>query len=250
MSDGARKSLADQLAATLRRRILSDQLAPGERLPAERQLAQELSTNRNTLREAIRQLEALGIVHARHGQGVTVQPFRDEGQLNLLPYFLIEGSDPVERLHLLEDMLLVRRVVLGEAVALAAERGGAAAGPALRRLLRRLEETVDRGEVLAIMQADLALYREIIRATGSLAICWTFNTFHALYRAGMEQLAAFWTLPGRYVDGLRRLVDTIGAADPEAARAALLDHLDRGDLEVMEKLRSLLGEGRAEEKRE
>ena len=50
----------------MRRRILAGELAPGERLPGERELAAEHSTNRNTLREAVRRLEQARLVTVIH----------------------------------------------------------------------------------------------------------------------------------------------------------------------------------------
>src|SRR5512137_1014663 len=80
-------SVADQVARKLRSEILSGRLAAGSKLPGERDLARDLGTNRNTLREALRTLEALGLVRARQGDGVSVLDYRRTGELQVLPLF-------------------------------------------------------------------------------------------------------------------------------------------------------------------
>ena len=61
--------LARTISQELRRKIFAGELAPGERLPGERELAVRYHTNRNTLREAFRTLEQARLVTVRHGKG-------------------------------------------------------------------------------------------------------------------------------------------------------------------------------------
>jgi GntR family transcriptional regulator len=61
-----------RIAADLRTAIEAGELAAGEKLPSERDLAARYGTARNTAREAIRLLEAAGLVDVEHGRGVFV----------------------------------------------------------------------------------------------------------------------------------------------------------------------------------
>src|SRR5919199_3101376 len=65
-----------RMADELRRAILSGELAPGTKLPSERELARRHGTARNTARQAIDFLEADGLVEAQHGRGVFVRERR------------------------------------------------------------------------------------------------------------------------------------------------------------------------------
>ncbi|WP_406688882.1 FadR/GntR family transcriptional regulator [Saccharopolyspora sp. ID03-671] len=59
----------EQVMSQIEQRILDGRLAPGDRLPSEREFAQLLGVSRPSLREALRVLEALGVVDVRPGRG-------------------------------------------------------------------------------------------------------------------------------------------------------------------------------------
>src|SRR6188768_4078926 len=102
------QNIAKKVYEDLRRQILGGQLAPGERLPGERELAAKYGTNRNTLREAVRRLEQARLVTVRHGQGVTVANFRRTGTMELLSPLLESATDLTEVAHILQDILPAR----------------------------------------------------------------------------------------------------------------------------------------------
>ncbi len=72
--DAGRPPASERLAAELRARIESGALAPGAKLPSERELAEQHGIARNTVRQAIRLLAESGLVVAEHGRGVFVRP--------------------------------------------------------------------------------------------------------------------------------------------------------------------------------
>src|SRR5260221_6505887 len=73
----ARSSVVDAVADRLRGEILAGRLAPGTRLPSERELSLALGVNRLTLRAALARLEAIGLVSTRHGAGTLVAAWRE-----------------------------------------------------------------------------------------------------------------------------------------------------------------------------
>jgi len=223
MAEAARRRTQPQeIAGALRAEILRGALAPGLRLPPERELALSLGTNRTTLREALRTLEAEGLVEARHGHGVRLRDFRRTGSLALLAdYFRV--AEPVEQLRVLRDLMRLRRLVAREAVVLAAE----VAGPAdLEALADRLEalRAGERSGTGTLMQPELALYRAVVEAGGSLAGMWLFNSLEAVVRELGESYPGLWLTPPRFGDRWAKIVEAIGAREPRRAEA-LLDEL-------------------------
>jgi GntR family transcriptional repressor for pyruvate dehydrogenase complex len=67
-----RTRVKDQALAQLKRYIVSGAVAKGHRLPSERELARALGVGRNSVREALKVLEALGVVESRIGEGTFI----------------------------------------------------------------------------------------------------------------------------------------------------------------------------------
>ena len=71
--DRNNKTLYGQIADILRERIMSGEIKPGDILPPERELAEEMQVSRIPVREAMKSLEYLGVVKQIRGKGVLVQ---------------------------------------------------------------------------------------------------------------------------------------------------------------------------------
>lgn len=89
--------------------ILRNNLKPGDPLPSETELASQLDISRNSVREAVKALEALGILEARSGTGLFVREFNFDPILNNLAYGMLFNlgsiTDALDvRLHLEDSM--------------------------------------------------------------------------------------------------------------------------------------------------
>lgn len=62
-----RKSLSKQVMESIEKLILDQKLRPGDALPTEQQISEELGVSKSSVREAIKMLEALGVVEIRRG---------------------------------------------------------------------------------------------------------------------------------------------------------------------------------------
>src|SRR5690606_1201177 len=87
----ARRRLHHAVAEQLRDAVLDGRFRAGEKLPPERELAQEFAVSRASVREAIQGLERLGLVVVRQGDGATVQPLTD-ASLDVLPAMIFHGG--------------------------------------------------------------------------------------------------------------------------------------------------------------
>src|SRR6185295_13098919 len=86
-----RRRIHEDVAAQLRDAILDGRFRSGQRLPPERELAEEFQVNRTSVREAIKVLEGLGLVTVRQGDGATVQPLIDDSFDVLAPMIFHGG---------------------------------------------------------------------------------------------------------------------------------------------------------------
>jgi len=127
----ARRRLHQDVADQLRDAILDGRYRAGEKLPPERELAEEFQVNRTSVREAIKVLEGLGLVRVRQGDGATVQPLVD-ASFDVLPAMILHG----EKLDadLLADLGEVMLPLLLEMGRLAIERHRPEQVEDLRRL--------------------------------------------------------------------------------------------------------------------
>ncbi|MFC0297301.1 FadR/GntR family transcriptional regulator [Geobacillus jurassicus] len=94
----------------IRRIIVEDNLAPGDKLPSERELAERLGVGRSSVREALRALEFLGLIETRRGEGTYMREVGSHQLIDLLAMFLLENerakADLAETKWLIERLLL------------------------------------------------------------------------------------------------------------------------------------------------
>ena len=156
--------VADSVAKDLELRILEGSLKPGDRLPAERTLALELSVSRPTLREAIQKLVSKGLLSTKHGGGTVVTDrlqasFSDPWQDMLKDHPLLQS-----------DMLEFRHMLEGEAASLAAERATGADIERIDAAFAALEAAYDSDNMQACIDADVAFHQAIAEASHNAMI--------------------------------------------------------------------------------
>jgi GntR family transcriptional regulator, transcriptional repressor for pyruvate dehydrogenase complex len=236
----ARPSRPSEIVADLRDRILKGELEPGTRLPPERELALSLGTNRNTLREALRALEAQGLIHARQGDGVRVLDFRQAGHLGLLPHYFRVAGGP-DQARVLGDLLRFRSIVALEVVGLAARRAEAADVARLRGLVAEIPAALKGTGPRPLAEVELSLYRALTEASGSIAALWVLNGLEPVVRDLLDASPELWVVPEGYLESWEAITGALVARDADAARdalAALLDRADRRLLDLLDALES------------
>src|SRR5207244_3312399 len=83
-----KQRVAEEIVEQLRGLILKGSFAPGDKLPPERRLAEELGVNRASLREAIKSLEQMGLVKTRQGDGTRVLDFMRTAGVELVSHLI------------------------------------------------------------------------------------------------------------------------------------------------------------------
>lgn len=216
---GPVEHLPSRVAAHITREIADGRLNPGDQLPSEHELADSLGISRNVVREAVAQLRADGVVHARQGRGTFVMAPEERLAIRLDPEALKEASGLISLFEL-------RGILETEAAGLAAERRSAGDVEEIRRAVQRMSGA-ERWEDGSI-DADLVFHRTIARATGNPYI-YTFVCFICDQIRRSIHLA-------RYTNRLHELVEinvaehvaiyeAIAAGDVAAARAAMHQHI-------------------------
>lgn len=212
-----RDSVPDGIISTLRQRILRGEIAPGERLPPERELAKHFGTNRTSLREALRALETQGLVLARQGDGVRVQNFRDSGDISLLPYYFV-GADPAEKLMILSHMMRLRDLLLPEAIRLCIDHSSDDHFTGMRDLLKKLSEASSANDTPSMARHEVSLYRSIVAGSGALTYIWVFNSLERIVHALIEAQPGMWLFVPGLIDAWDKIISALEARDPDTAQ--------------------------------
>jgi len=226
------EALYQRIANHVRELIVSEQLQPGERLPAERDLARMLAVSRVPIREAMRTLAAQGFVEIRRGQGMYVASNSVEATVDQLTNALLKQRD------LLAELFAVRRLLEPASAQWAAARTEPGEIARLEQIVDDMQQAGEREppDYDTIGARDTQLHVEIAAASDNRVLVRIMQTIQDLHR---EQLETSLRYRGRVPATLkdhRRIVRAIASGDPVEARAAMLDHLANSEAATMARI--------------
>jgi DNA-binding FadR family transcriptional regulator len=213
-----RDPLPEQIANRLVALISERALRPGDRLPPERELAASMGVSRASLREALRALSLIGVTEMRQGAGnyvASLDPATLMRPLGLVLALSDAGFD---------ELFEARKLVEPKLAALAAER---ATDEEIARLAECAEASAHGiGDDDAFMRADLELHGIIAAAARNAILARVVGSLAGLGVASRMATTHLEGMQERVVHDHRRIAEAIAARDPEAARAAMLTHLE------------------------
>lgn len=216
------KPLSQQIVGDLKNDILFGRLLPGEKVPSQRVLAQQLGVSRATLREAFTQLELEGLIETRHGTASRCR--------NLLEHRFersLEGAG--DNFEFQRQVMEARAALEGEAAYYAALRASDGELVQLDAEFNRMQAR-SADTTLAKAKADLSFHMLIAQSSHNLLII-SFSQifynryFNAIYGVLSRTLKKF----GRYPDGISSQHSEIHKAlmqrDAETARRVAREHI-------------------------
>ncbi|RKR37744.1 FadR/GntR family transcriptional regulator [Paraburkholderia sp. BL17N1] len=210
------KRLYQLVADQIRGLIHGGDFPPGSRLPAERELSQQLGVSRPSLREALIALEIGGSVETRMGSGVYVRETANESEGSLA----VLGESPTE-------IMQARAVIEGSLVVLASTRLTAASLDRLRRSVDAMHRLASAGK--SPLEPDRQFHLIIAEAAGNTVLSrYVADLFDARrdpIGARISELAENTTTWMAAVEEHERVLHALQAGDPLAAQAAMRSHL-------------------------
>ncbi len=216
------------------RKLLDGELAPGDRLPGERQLAADLGVGRSSVREALRVLEVLGLIRTHAGSGPNAGAIiiaTPGGAMSALMRLQVAARGfPVA--DIVRTRLVLEASVVGD-LAEADASGGAAplrARPdlsAAERLLDAMDSPdLEPPEFLAL---DAAFHLALAEASGNQVITATMaglrSGIEGYALAGLAKISDWSATSARLRREHRGIAAAIRAADATSARARIHDHI-------------------------
>lgn len=210
------QSLHQTVQENLRSYIVENELKAGAPLPPEGLLAQQLGIGRNSVREAIKSLESLGVLETRRGIGVFVKEFSFQPLLDNLAYGLGDTLRDVQELLEIRRVLetgLIERTVMEIADQDLVE---------LRLLTNKMRVSAERGE--SFPQEDRDFHQLLFRCQNNRMLTRLIDVFwQAFYKA-----SGFASLenadPMRTWQDHHAIVEAVASREVDAARRRMDDH--------------------------
>jgi len=217
------EKLGDAIAEHLEKLILEGVLRPGERLASERDLALKLDVSRPSLREALEKLQNKGLIETSKGGTVVAQ-------------FLAPLSRPLAELfadkpRVTSDYFEYRRIIEGQAAALAATRATDEDFADLQRILDAQRRKLKKGQS-AIVE-DTAFHAALARSTRNRVVVSLMATLNDLLVESRTLSLKQKGRPAKSIEGHEAVVAALRLRDAEGAARAMSDHIDQiADLQL------------------
>jgi GntR family transcriptional repressor for pyruvate dehydrogenase complex len=160
--------LYEEIVEQLKSRIINRDIVPGEKLPAERALAQMLNVNRSTVRAALGKLESMDLVEIRHGEGVYVKDYLESGSLELVKELLFKNN--VLDMDVFKNLMDLREVLVPEMAYCAAQNR-------TDNDIKKLDRLVSETDEKSMGDRDMRLHNIIARASGNVLYVVLLNAF-------------------------------------------------------------------------
>lgn len=220
--------LSDTVADQIQQLVISQNLAVGARLPAERELAERLGASRPTVSQALRKLALMGLVEIRRGSGVYVTRQPQSTITESINLMLDLESDSLT--HLSDLRLSLELLGVTKAV----ENPNDLDLGLARESLEALRQSTD--DAAQWVRADTRLHVEIIRLSGNPYLTSIFESVHTVlitqqYRPWIDEARAPEWLRPEHADTQIRLheeiLEAVEARDSEWAKVAVYRHHHR-----------------------
>ena len=217
------KRAFEEVCEQIRTEVALGNLKPGDRLPPERELAEQLNVSRTAIREALRSLENAGLVHCQQGMGggafirerdstAVTQAVRDMVMLGQIP----SSSVTEARITLTE-----------QAIRLACERATEADFDAIEQDINKSEQLTLDGDFSRRNTYITEFYRVLAQATHNQVLVMLVESLTELTRSLLEKVSP---VPRKdFIEVRRNVLQLMRARDADGAAREMRAHLERLD---------------------
>ncbi|KPV42782.1 FadR/GntR family transcriptional regulator [Alicyclobacillus ferrooxydans] len=226
---GLVRKTSEVVADDLERQISDGSLKSGDQLPTIDQLAIQYGVGKSTIREAISQLKARGLVQPRQGEGTFVTPNANDAlqhanhALGNIPLALT--GNPEELIQLLQ----VRRLIEGGCVVAAAESADETDMLRMANIVHKMQDAVDNEEMSRLY--DIQFHMEIAKASRNPFLLKIMETISEALNQTIRDSRSLWLYRGQqqnhqlYLDH-RSIYEAIHDRDAALAKQRIEAHLD------------------------
>jgi GntR family transcriptional regulator, transcriptional repressor for pyruvate dehydrogenase complex len=220
-----RERLSERVVQVIEGYITRNGLRRGDQLPSERELAEKINVGTRSIREALKTLEARGVVRIVQGKGSFVdERYRDD--------FIKVLADTLELTFkgdrgLLLELMYVRMLMETSVVADVAEKRTAEHVKRLAGVLALLQESSDAGDIDEYNRRDALFHKTIIDALDNRILTAIYDRLNALLLLSFETTGYLRGSPRRSLREHAELFEAIERKDRAAAAEFMRRHLEQ-----------------------
>jgi DNA-binding FadR family transcriptional regulator len=227
-----RSSRTEEVQQAIKQLILERGLASGDPMPTEFELVEELDVSRNSLREALKALQAVGIVEIRHGFGMYVGSMSLGALVDELTFHARmskrQGRDDLA--HLVDVREVLERGLVEQVI----DRGLASDTAELDEIMRRMDAEAEAGQVTP--ETDRLFHELLYRPLANPIVNQLLGAFWDVYRTLQHDLAPVRQEAADVAQRHRDIYEALVSGDRAAAATAMAAHF-RGIRERLETAR-------------
>jgi GntR family transcriptional repressor for pyruvate dehydrogenase complex len=213
-----KQSLSDRLAREIKGSIQAGTYARGDRLPPIMEMARRFGVGHPTIREALKKLEAMGIVEIRHGSGVYVARSEDVLVLASPDY-----SGRVTK-KLLLDLIRARIPLEMQSASEAVRNASPEHLREMRRLLVSARENLRDDDKLNHL--NMGFHHQVARASGNTVLAQLLNVLHELFSNEQRLILSIFGSRERDHEEHLSILDAIEQRDESLAVERMRAHLE------------------------
>jgi GntR family transcriptional repressor for pyruvate dehydrogenase complex len=200
-----RGSLVTFVVNRIKEALLNGEINPGDFLPPEAELAKNLNVGKSSVREALKMLQALGVVEVRRGQGTAICKEPGEESINPLIFQLLMEERRTQ------DLIDLRMIFEPGITVLAMERATEAEVEKIREAVVRLQKSIEEGVPMA--EDDLAFHFAILKATHNPFVVRIGETILQFFKSSIS--TSMRTIPEIALRDHKRIFDAFVRKDED-----------------------------------
>lgn len=210
----ARDSVVKAVGAYIKEYITDEHLSPGDSLPSEAQIAERLGVSRGSVREAVKALEALGIVDVSQGRGLFVR------DTNLDPLLEILSFGARFEPKLLAELMQLRTWLETAAIGEVIKRMDAAQLQEIEQCLEKWETHARQG--IIVSEDDRDFHQVLYRNLGNKTFLQLLDIFWLVFNGITEKGIRADPYPLQTLNEHRTIFEMVRKGDIDGARRAII----------------------------
>ena len=214
-------TLADRVTCQIEQLIIEGRLQPGDRLPPERELAQQFGVSRTVIREAVRALVAKSLLEVEPGSGTTVCSPTAKSVAQSMSLLLRSGQAETDYDKIHE----VRRILEVEIAGLAAERRTEEDLKMMEEILRQTAEAEIQDDRDSFPECDVAFHAALARATQNDLFPLLLDSMADIMIKVRQLGFEVPDMPMRALKHHCAVFEQVRVSDAQGARQAMHEHL-------------------------